>query len=327
MSRKKQFVTAMTTFSVALGIGFVMQYGDAVAARFQPESSTLTPAQVMPLQEATVMAVVPKPSMLLDIPVPQVADVQLASLDADLSEFAAPEMVIPQEAPIVVCDVVMDATVLPLAIVSLSIAAPCQSNVPVTVHHQGMMFSIMTDDAGLATTLVPVLSENAFFISEFADGDSATTSVNVPELAQFDRAALQWEGVEAVRLHALEFGATYDSEGHIWAAAAGELDFVNPPASGFLIELGDPGIPTPMLAEVYTFPSGTASQDGTVALSVEAEITDANCGQEIAAQSIQIDPVLGPNAIDLTMTMPNCDAIGEFLVLKNMFKDLTLAAK
>ena len=41
------------------------------------------------------------------------------------------------------------------------------------------------------------------------------------------------------------------------------------------------------------------------------------------------DPNAGlePSAIDLTMTLPDCDAIGEFLVLKNMFEDLTLAAK
>lgn len=258
---------------------------------------------------------------------PQPAPVQLAALDDALIDLVAPEMVIPQAVPSTACDMSMDATILPLAMVSLTVTAPCQTSAPVTIHHQGMMFSIMTDADGIANALVPVLAENAFFISEFKNGDSAVTSVAVPDLVNFDRAALQWEGVEAVRLHALEFGADYHAEGHVWSAAADELDFVNPPTSGFLVELGDPGLDMPLLAEVYTFPTGTGSQDGTVALSVEAEITAANCGQEIAAQSIQIDPVLGANAIDLTMTMPDCEAIGEFLVLKNMFKDLTLSSK
>jgi hypothetical protein len=79
------------------------------------------------------------------------------------------------------------------------------------------------------------------------------------------------------------------------------------------------------MAEVYTFPTGTTSLDGSIALSVEAEITDANCGRAIAAQSIRIDPLSEPTAIDLNM--PECSAVGEFLVLKNMFKDLTLASK
>ena len=81
------------------------------------------------------------------------------------------------------------------------------------------------------------------------------------------------------------------------------------------------------MVEVYTFPTGTTSRDGSVALSVEAEVTAENCGRDVAAQSIQIDPASTLIAIDLTMTMPKCDAVGEFLVLKNMFKDLTLAAK
>ena len=39
---------------------------------------------------------------------------------------------------------------------------------------------------------------------------------------------------------------------------------------------------------------------------------------------------LGANAsgtYDLTLTLPGCDAVGDFLVLQNMFEDLTLAAR
>jgi hypothetical protein len=105
------------------------------------------------------------------------------------------------------------------------------------------------------------------------------------------------------------------------------LDFVTPSQAGFLVRLGDDTRDTPLMVEVYTFPTGTVSRDGSVALTVEAEVTAENCGRDVAAQSIQIDRSSTPTAIDLTMTMPECDAVGEFLVLKNMFKDLTLAAK
>ena len=37
MSRARQFIMAGGTFSVALGIGFVMQNGDALAGRFAEE--------------------------------------------------------------------------------------------------------------------------------------------------------------------------------------------------------------------------------------------------------------------------------------------------
>ena len=190
-----------------------------------------------------------------------------------------------------------------------------------------MMFSQLTDEDGRMEVVVPALAQEAFFISAFAGGEGAVASTPVPELANFDRAALQWQGVNAVQLHALEFGADYGTDGHVWAAAARELDFVNLPKAGFMTSLGDVRVQNGLMAQVYTFPSGQFNQDGTVALSVEAEITAENCGRDIAAQSIQLNPLQEPTAIDLTMTMPDCDTIGEFLVLKNMFKDLTLAAK
>ena len=81
------------------------------------------------------------------------------------------------------------------------------------------------------------------------------------------------------------------------------------------------------MAEIYTFPSGMTAVSGDIVLNVEAEVTARNCGRSVAAQSIQISPISDPTIMDLTMAMPECVAIGEYLVLKNMFEDLTLAAK
>lgn len=322
MSRKKSLITAASTFSVALGIGFVMQYGDAVASRFQPttEPKITLPEMVMP-QEASMVSSLPTPEIV--IVDPDEAVIELAALD----DVAVPEFEAPSVAAEPVCDVAMSADTLPMAMVAVSLVAPCQPNAAVTIHHQGMMFSQLTDLEGRVDIIVPALSEDAFFISAFAGGDGAVASTQVPDLVNYDRAALQWQGVNAVQLHALEFGADYGTEGHVWSASAPELDFVSPPEAGFLTVLGDTRVDNALMAEVYTFPTGQFNQDGTVALSVEAEITAENCGRDIAAQSIQLNPFQEPTAIDLTMTMPECDAIGEFLVLKNMFKDLTLAAK
>lgn len=83
----------------------------------------------------------------------------------------------------------------------------------------------------------------------------------------------------------------------------------------------------PLMAEVYTFPTGTILNPADVVLAAEAEITTGNCGQELNAQSIQIKPNGVASALDLTMIMPACDAVGDFLILQNMFEDLTLAAR
>ena len=322
MSRKKSFITAGVTFSVALSIGFVMQYGDAVASRFQPtqEPAIVLPQMVMPQQSAMVTSLA-VPEMV--IPYAKEAAVELAAL----VDVPVPEPMTPLAAPEPVCEVAMTADTLPLAMVAVSVVAPCQPNAAVTIHHQGMIFSQLTDETGRVDVVVPALAQEAFFIAAFAGGEGAVASTPVPDLSNYDRAALQWQGINAVQLHALEFGADYGSEGHVWAASTRDIDFSAPPKAGFLTALGDDRVNNALMAEVYTFPTGEYNQDGTVALSVEAEVTAANCGRDIAAQSIQLDPLQEPTAIDLTMTMPDCGAIGEFLVLKNMFKDLTLAAK
>jgi hypothetical protein len=62
-------------------------------------------------------------------------------------------------------------------------------------------------------------------------------------------------------------------------------------------------------------------------MSVEAEITATNCGLEIEAQSLEL---LGDESIktqNLTLDVPECDAIGGFLVLNNLLADLKIAAK
>ena len=81
------------------------------------------------------------------------------------------------------------------------------------------------------------------------------------------------------------------------------------------------------MAEVYTFPTSRASDAGTVALTVESEVTDANCGRDIAAQSIAPRGAgKPPRTRDLVLSVPDCGAKGDFLVLNNLLDDLKIAA-
>ena len=81
-----------------------------------------------------------------------------------------------------------------------------------------------------------------------------------------------------------------------------------------------------LMAEVYTFPTLTSDSAGRIGLSVEAEVTAANCGRQIAAQTLQLKPGETLRSRDVTLDMPACDANGDFLVLKNLFEDLKVAA-
>ena len=339
----RKAITAGGTFCVALGIGFAMQYGDALAARLGVDEPIGGPADrivmtppvvtagsmiaVAPIPmprtpaEPVTLAAIPQETMVPTLDMPGASAMTPASTDVmtDAPALAAPE--------VAACSPQMDAVALPLAMVRLTLADACHPSAPVTIHHQGMMFSAVTDAAGALTVDVPALARDALFVADFKSGIGAAASVMVPDLDNFDRAVLQWQGDDGVQIHALEFGAGYDDAGHVWSAQAGTVAAAQAGTGGVLTTLGDAGLSDALRAEVYTFPSGQSARDGQVQLNVEAEITSRNCGRDVAAQSIQIGPNQPVHAVDLTMTMPGCDAVGEFLVLKNMFADLTLAAK
>ena len=56
------------------------------------------------------------------------------------------------------CEIEMTANTLPLAMVALSINAPCNKSAAVTIHHQGLMFAYLTDEEGRLGILAPLSS-------------------------------------------------------------------------------------------------------------------------------------------------------------------------
>jgi hypothetical protein len=76
------------------------------------------------------------------------------------------------------------------------------------------------------------------------------------------------------------------------------------------------------MAQVYTFPVGLAE---AVDLTIEAEVTEATCNRELLGE-VLFSELGGVTKTDLTMATPDCDAIGDVLVLNNPLPDLKLAA-
>lgn len=211
------------------------------------------------------------------------------------------------------------------AMVHLSFRAPCNTGERVIVHHNGMMFTEVTDDAGKLSIKVPALAENALFMVSLATGKTVVANTEVTSLEFYDRALIQWKGQIGLQIHALEFGASYGEEGHVWAENAGNVQRVVSGESGYITRYGDASSPDALFAEVYTFPTLTSKQEGTVQLSVEAEIASATCDREIEAQSIQYISGKKLRVQDLALQMPACDSFGGYLVLKNLLEDLTIA--
>ncbi|MEX1233606.1 MAG: hypothetical protein WEB56_01300 [Roseovarius sp.] len=336
MQKMRMIALGCGTLALALGAGHFMQSRSAGAPVAQ---DTATPAPTLgkaqgavhngALELASITLTSAVPVLPATAPTPSPLAVPPAPREAALNGEPAQTLVdaLPSEepAPRLGCDYALKANVAPGAMVSLSLDAPCAPGERFTLHHNGMMFTEVTDDGGHASMLVPALSRKASFIAAFANGDSAVASAEVESLEYYQRVAVQWQGASGMQLHALEFGAGYDDAGHVWAGAARDVAAAADGNRGFLTRLGDAAQPEALMAEVYTFPSELAGRDGDIDLSLEAEVTEANCNRDIEAQALQVQASGALNVQNVTLMIPDCDAVGDFLVLKNLLNDITIA--
>lgn len=306
MARFGKIALAGGTFLTALAVGFFMQNGDALAERYSKEVVPSAP-EIVAMTQSPMLNAVAVSEAEVHLPSPfepdlhPVTPVFVAAASPDQAFGVALEHGAE-------CDPVMIAVPADNAMVTLSVDAICAPGSRLTIHHQGMMFTAETDWDGLLSVEVPALAIDAVFIAAFDNGLTAVATTVVPDFPLFHRAVLQWQGDTGVALHAFENGAGYADAGHVFAGATGS-------SVGTLVTLGDDQAFAPQLAQVYSVPV----QGPSVDLTVELEITAANCGQDISAQSLDFRPGQNPAAVDLTLTMPACDAVGDYLSLTTMF--------
>ncbi|WP_238367576.1 hypothetical protein [Mesobacterium pallidum] len=329
-----RYVMIGASLTLALAIGFVMQKsggpgaGPSVAPVQQNSMGTGTPA---------------KPAAVPDggAPATTTVDIRDVRRTAAPTAPAAPRLDGETGGPVLAaldgtgetpaaaafdCPVEMSATPMAAAMVQLRVSADCAPNQWVTIHHNGLMFTEVTDENGVLDIGVPALSTQSVFISAFENGEGGVAIAEVPDLAQYDRVVLQWAGAPGVELHAMEFGAGFGEAGHVWMEQPGSLADAVQGTGGAMTWLGATGGPKPRLAEVYTFPAGQSQVTGEIDLSVEIEVTEATCGTQLSAQSLSVARATSPAVKDLQLFVPGCDAVGDFLVLNDVLESLKIAA-
>ncbi|MCE8005464.1 hypothetical protein [Aestuariivita sp.] len=332
MINKTRIIAVAGTALCAIGIGFFMQstspdgpgvakQSDAVSrADFKPLSEPVFELQTRP--QASADALLTRPDAASETGLPSLAN---EVITAALGDDMLPAMPAEPEMPMTVCDITSTATVEAGAMVRFTVEAPCLGNENVVVHHNGMMFSAVTDEIGSLDVVVPALSETAILIAEFENGEGSVATAQVSSLPFYDRVVLQWRGDSGFQLHAREFGANYGDPGHVWAGATRDVAAAALGEGGFVTRLGTSDALLPRLVEVYTFPTGTASQTGEVALSIEVEVTAQNCGTDIEAQAMELDGTGMLKTQYITLAVAECSSIGDFLVLNNLVDDLKIA--
>ncbi|SPJ27072.1 hypothetical protein [Falsiruegeria mediterranea] len=333
---RRRILMATGTVACALATGYLMKQDSP----YRNPNIATKPA-IVSVQPASVEQIVTTEAMTDDKVLDSVQDITLTSALPDLPAprrlpdaplegvnsghglldgAVLPETPQDPEVPQLGCAVTATTAPAPMASVTLSVEAPCYGNQRISVHHSGLIFTEITDEHGQLSVTIPALSKNAVFVVDFGHGKGAVAMTQVAGLDLIDRVAVQWADRAGLQIHAREFGAGYGDTGHVWADATDA-------GQGTFVSLGRDDTFQPQLAEVYSFPRGTAGTAGTVALSIEAEVTQANCGREISAQSLERRDGNALRTRDLTLSIPGCDAAGDFLVLNNLVEDLKIAAK
>ncbi|WP_298499139.1 hypothetical protein [uncultured Maritimibacter sp.] len=218
------------------------------------------------------------------------------------------------------CAVQLTHDAAPGALVTLGFTAPCDPGATVEFVHAGLRFTEVLDDMGAVTISVPAFASPAVIEATFKGESHTTTTTSLPDLAQYDRVALVWQGGTGLQLHALENGAGYGDAGHVWAEAPKSPEVAVNGEGGFLTLLGSAS--GGYAADVYTYP---VSLMAAPAISIETQVSEDTCGTKISGHYLRSGAADGLTDVEVGMAVPDCDAIGEYLVLKNLPQELTIA--
>lgn len=341
MQKKQKMITAGVTLSLVVVSGVAVMNHTALAGLVSPEqtaeadladatsveltSADMTAVPTMPRSAGAALPAPPAAALAM-APLPQPDVLALAGLTEDASKSWSPDLRDLDRSPFgLACDFSVTATPANAAQVLLSISAPCHGNQAVDIRHGDLMVTEVTDQFGGLDVTLPALADPANFAVSFADGSVETAVASVPDVAEFDRVILQWIGETGLDIHALEFGADYGEDGHVWRQSPRSADVATAARGGFISTLGAKDQVEGYRAMAYSFPTGSIRKHGVVRLNVEAEVTAYNCGQDMRAQTLQKTGGDWVRVSDLTLSVPGCDAIGDILLLKNLLQDLKIA--
>ena len=221
------------------------------------------------------------------------------------------------------CTADLDVTAVGRGLLLVRFEAPCAAGSPAVLRHGPLALSVRLDEDGRLDLALPALTAEGEILLRLPEGEDHQAAAPT-DLAGLRRVALQWQGSDALELHAFEGAAAdYGTPGHVWTEAPGLSETTGLPAQGgWLVRLGDDGVPLPQLADIYTFPADPA-QD--VRLSVEAPVTEATCGREVLAEAVLT--VAGETRVDeITLAIPGCDSLGGYVVLNYPAEGTKLAA-
>lgn len=280
--------------SAALAVFFVFSgnaHGDTIAAALTPPRiNAELPTPDLPETQARFEALgtpqAKRPAMSKQ-PI-----AEIVARQANISNFGT------------VCTPDMSVSVVPGAILDLTVSAPCLPSSDVSIEHGGLSFTVALSMTGDARLRVPAMDADAQIIATLSDGMSLFAQVYVPRVAKYARVALQWRGVDP---------------GELIASAPSVLE-------GDLFRLGTSDTDGSGTLHVFSKLLDDVTASGVIRLSLRSDVTAQNCADGQSAKVRRMIPGEPVTAYDIAIKGPGCGAIGQSLELKNVLQDLKLGA-
>jgi hypothetical protein len=286
------------------------------------ETTQLEPLQVRSIKLMSGQVVAPPRAVLLGGAINSYADPSETAYDALAAGPSGAETKNPAD-----CPVSMSADPIGGAMLSINIKAACLAGREVVVMHDALIFRDVLSETGELAVFVPALSEMAVVEATFATGEKVQARAEVKTLELYDRIILQWRGAADISMNLRAFVSAQDKARHAWSVTEQRPSEPSKSGDGYFSSLGKRTILNPQLAEIYTAPATAANSDQLVNLTIDAEITADICGQDIPVEATRIIAGKKITSQDLALPVPDCDEIGNILVLNNFLQDLTLASK
>ena len=307
----RRAVTVVVVLVLAFLSGHVMQTvlidDDPVASISEgpdaaPVIETVQEPKPLPTPPAaTLMPILERPPILPARPLD--ADQDLASVKA--------------------CDQRLFLTPAPAGTFFLNFRAPCDGGSAVSIRQGALKFAQTLDETGRLELRMPALTEDVAVEVTLA-GRKISGALNVTDALEFQHVALVWTGPQMLRLNAFEFGAARNEIGHVWSGAPKSPNRASRGTGGYLTRYTSETGPS---VEIYSLPVDRSPLRGVVRLVVEAQVSRDTCGRVARARAIQPTAFRRISETDVEVALPDCDRIGEVVVLQNLLRDMRLAGR
>lgn len=214
------------------------------------------------------------------------------------------------------CDPHLELSETPAGLLNISLDAPCYARESFTLEVNALKATDTTDARGRWDLRLPALSEEVEVNVSIA-GQTVSDRLLLQHAKGHQHVILAWSGAQTFHIRAEA------RTGETGRLASGDVSS-DPPPIGAFTAVGN-GVGASF--EIFTFPLLSPGSGGVVRLSVDARVTQENCGKDVSTLAYQTGYLGTLRPTKIAYTMPACDRLGEVVRLQNLFRDLRLAGR